>query len=285
MSKAPPPPPPPTAPSPGKAAPAAKRTRKPLNLKPCEPKPIAPKLVLATVEGFGKTTALAYAPSPYIAMSPGETGYRTLLNAGRAPQIPAEEVEDWQHLLDIVDQLIEDPQGVKTFGIDTLCGMEKLMFEHVCQRDFNNDWNGKKDGFNSWGGTTGPRACGNDWRGLLSRLERLNATHGVSIFCLVHLVISKYSDPEAGEYKRREPDLDGKNMWPELRGWADAVLFGTYRTFIDNDGKGIAGRDRIIRTEHSAQADAKNRYGMPPEIKVDCDYAGVHDLIFTHITG
>ena len=87
--KAPPPPPksPPKSPPPaaGRAAPTA--AAGPINIGQAKPKAPCPRIVLATVEGWGKTTAGAYAPNPFMCMVRGETGYATLLGAGTVPAV------------------------------------------------------------------------------------------------------------------------------------------------------------------------------------------------------
>lgn len=285
MSKPPPPaikaPPPPGARS--APAAAARHTRKPLVIKPREVSQIGCKLVIPAVEGFGKTTIAAYAPSPLILMSPLETGYQTLLNAGRVPQGAALDIASWPELLDTIDQLTEDPQGIKTLALDAIGGFEKLMFEHVCQTKFGGDWDSKKDGFDSWGGSTGHRACIRVWPQLLHRLESLAIKQGVDIIVLTHVKLVKAFHPDFGEYQKNGPDIHPEYMWPPLKKWADDVLYGTFETFKNNDGIAIAGEQRVFRTTHTATADAKNKRNMPSDLPVNCPPEGMYDLIFNYI--
>ena len=98
-----------------------------------------PRLILNAVEGWGKTTAGAYAPDPAILMARGESGYTTLLGVGSVPAVPTATVDSWQKLLGLLDQLVAGTDR-KTLVLDALGGFERLCQEHVCACDFDGDW-------------------------------------------------------------------------------------------------------------------------------------------------
>ena len=80
---------PPSRPPPSRPAPSAAAAPRPSAAVPAfaklTPRAIAPRIVLNAVEGFGKTSTAVQAPGAAIIMARGETGYATLLNAGRVP--------------------------------------------------------------------------------------------------------------------------------------------------------------------------------------------------------
>jgi len=245
-----------------------------------ERKPVAPKLVLAAVEGFGKTTFGAWAPSPFILMARGETGYDTLLSAGRVPQVPAALSESWSETLEWVESLIADPQGVKTMVLDAYTGFERLCHEHVCVRDFGGNWG--EHGFNGF--KRGIDNALSDWIGLLNRLSKLNETHGVSIVLLSHVKVTTFKNPMGMDYSQFSPDGNDKT-WAATARWADVMLFGNYLTIVDGKanqkaGKGIGGTDRMLYTERRDSFVAKNRYGLPPELLLPNDPAAMWSTVW-----
>lgn len=257
------PPAPMRQPPPTTAAPAA-RTAKRL-IEPRAIAPVAPWLVLNAVEGFGKTTFGAYSPAPLILMARGETGYDTLLAAGRVPQVPAYVVETWEDALGWLDQLIEDPQDRKTLVLDATGGYERLCHEYVCRTKFQNKWG--DDGFMSF--HKGYDVAVSEWVLLLNRIERLKSERHMGIVMLGHSKVASFKNPIGADFDRYTGDVHAKTWGPTAK-CADAVLFGNFFTVVDKEkqgkGKGIGGTDRVIYTERRDAWDAKNRYGMAPEI-------------------
>lgn len=290
MSNTPPPPPPPPAmPASGGAKPVAAKKNRVLGV--AEKPPIVPQILLAATEGFGKTTFGAFAPDPVIFMTPGETGYLTLLSADRVPAVPAERVDDYLDLLAWLDALIDDPQGRKTVVIDEFGGVERMMHEHVCETEFGNDWANK---FVPW--KQGCQAATRHLRGLLARLEKLRDKHQMATVILSHTKVTNFKNPLGPDYGRYQPECDDKYTWPELKGWADCVLFGRFREVVDQDraerakgsmgkGKGIGGTDRLIATERRDAFDAKNRYGMDPEVEIPEEPEKVWATVWNAIVG
>ena len=65
-----------------------------------------PKIVLMGVEGWGKTTAAAYAKKVALIMAQGETGYLTLQGGQRVPSIDCLETARWKDTLAAIDTAI-----------------------------------------------------------------------------------------------------------------------------------------------------------------------------------
>lgn len=244
-------------------------------------------LVINTVEGWGKTTALCYAPNPIILMARGETGYVTLRQAGRVPDIDTltdangepRTIDTWPELLAVLDTL----QGSdhETIGLDAAGGFERLCHEHVCARDFKNEWGEK--GFGSF--QKGYDVSVTDWNAMLAKLERLKLA-GKNIVILSHARSRPFKNPMGADYDWYTADCHEKT-WNVTSRWSDAVLFGTFLTIIDKErqgkGKGIGGTDRIVYTERRDAFTAKNRYGMPECIDIPNDPTQVWSTIWSYI--
>lgn len=221
-----------------------------------------PSILFHAVPGFGKTTFGALAPNPIFLMSKRETGLETLINNNLVPQVAHfPEIEDWLSLLDAIAALTEEPHDYKTVVLDTINGFERMLHEHVCQRDFNNDWTDR--GFTGY--MRGYEVSQNDWRAMLNELDTLRRARNMIVILLAHTRIESFKNPEGTDYSRYEPDLH-KKTWALTHGWAEIVLFGNYYTVVDKDRKAKGGVQRILYTQRTAAFDAKNRHGLPEEI-------------------
>ncbi len=282
---------PPPAPPPPRAGNGA--TRKPVEtvsrkLTVRQPQKLPPRIVVNAVEGWGKTTLGAYAPSPVILMARGETGYDTLLSATPplVPAVPAEPIESWTELLGWLDTLAVDPQGRETVVLDALGGFERLCHEHVCDTEFKGDWGER--GFAAF--QKGYDLSVGEWLKLLARLDRLH-DNDMAIIMLGHAKIAPFKNPLGPDHDRYICDVHHKTWAPTNR-WADAVLFGNFYTVMEDEakaersgkGKAIGGTDRVLYTEHRDAYVAKNRYRMPAEIWLEGGPAGSWKSIAQHIT-
>jgi hypothetical protein len=261
-----PPPPPPMAG--GAPAPSSPATRKPLSFAPRQVKPICPAMVINAVEKWGKTTTAAYAPNPIILMARGETGYDTLLSAGLVPAVPAELVESYDRLLEVLDTLIEAPGDRKTVVLDAIGGFERLTHEHCCYRDFGNDWTDR--GFASF--QKGYDISVTYWLAVLQRLEKLKNA-GLVVVMLGHIKTKMHNNPMGANFDRYISDVHEKT-WAATAKWADCILFGNFLTIVDAKkgakAKGIAG----------------NRYGMDAEIYLPSDdHTAAWPTIWKQIVG
>jgi hypothetical protein len=249
---------------------------------------IAPRIVLNAVEGWGKTTFAAHAPKPAMLMSRGETGYETLLSANvcSVPSVDAARINSWAELLDTLSAIANNPASeYETIVLDALSGYERLCHEHVCARDFGGDWGEK--GFGAF--QKGYDLATNDWDRLLQRLDEINAK-GVAILILAHSKIQNFKNPIGPDFDRYVIDAHHKT-WGVTHKWADAVLFGRFRTVLDKvdnkgvKGKGIGGTDRILHCQQSDAWVAKNRYGMPIDIDIPDNPTETYSHIMSYITG
>jgi hypothetical protein len=240
-----------------------------------KPRPICPRIVMYAVEKFGKTSLFAYAPDPIILMPASDTGYDTLLSAGRVPQVPAEVIETWESLNDWLDALIADRQGRRTIFLDGIGGFERLCHDYVCRKHFGGDWSEK--GFLSY--NKGYDQSVTDWLLMLGKLDKLNQL-GCVIVLTGHAKTKAFNDPMGPAYDRYICDCHEKTWMPTAR-WSDCILFGKFFTIVDvarqeskknvaeRKGKAVGGADRVILTEGRDAFQAGNRYGLPQEIWID----------------
>lgn len=240
-------------------------------------KPLPSRWGLYAINGFGKTSLWAHAPSPIFIQTQGETGLETLISAGQLPPTPHfPEIGTWAELTAALRTLQTEEHAYKTLVIDTANGAERMLHEYVCQRDYNGDWDSKEYGFLAWGGK-GFETSLADWRLFLSALDKLRIERGMTIALLVHTKVNAFKNPSGADFYKYTPDMHEKT-WGLTRGWLDNTLFGNFEVTVmsgaketrsDRKGKAAESSARILYTSSDNPVfDAKNRLGLPAEIEM-----------------
>lgn len=243
---------------------------------------LPPRIVLNAVEGWGKTTFGAYAPNPAVLMSRGESGYVTLRQAGLVPDADQVELTKWTDVLATVESIGDGDYG--SLILDALGGFERLCHEHVCARDFNNDWGDR--GFGSF--QKGYDVSVAEWLQLLNRLDAIRIKRHIPIVFLSHSKVKPFKNPLGTDFDRYVADCHDKT-WSVTHKWADVVMFGTFITVVKEErgkkAKGIGGDERVVYTTRRDGFDAKNRYAMPPSIAIPSEPSAVYSTIMSAIAG
>lgn len=225
--------------------------------------PKAQKVVVYGPEGVGKTLFASKFPDPLFIDTEGSTEHYDVART-EAPR-------SWQMLLDQVRE-VKAALPCSTLVIDTADWAEQLAIRHVCAEK---NWKSIEDAGYGKGYTFVVEEFGK----LLNLLSDV-AEAGVNVVLTAHAAIRKFDQPdEAASYNRWALALvDAAKMSnaAKAKEWADAVLFANYETIVETvgEGKGAKGKarggqKRVLHTQHHACWDAKNRWGLPPEIPLD----------------
>lgn len=208
------------------------------------------RVVLYGVEGIGKSTFAAASPSPIFIGA--EDGTAQLDVARFSP-------ENWEEVIEALRTLTNDTHAYRTVVLDTLDWAEPLIWAHICKRD-------GKTSIEDYGYGKGYKAAIDEWRILLSHLDRLRKTKGMSVILLGHSWVKPYKNPSGEDYDRYGLKLHAE-AGGLLKEWADCVLFANYETYAAKEKgkrvKGVSTGARLIYTQHEAAYDAKNRYDLP----------------------
>lgn len=223
------------------------------------------KIVLYAVEGLGKSTFASFFPNPLYIDTEGST---TFLNVRRL-----ESPTSWAMLLQEVDYVIANPSICSTLVIDTIDWAERLCIQHICAK---NKW----EGLESAGYGKAYTFLTEEMGRFLDKLSLAN-DHGMNIVVLAHAMMRTVTLPEeTGSYDRWELKMQKKTS-PLVKEWADMLLFGNYKTMLMKDEKSgktkAHGGQRVMYTSHTTNWDAKNRFGLPPELPFD--YGQIAGLI------
>jgi len=222
-------------------------------------------IVLHSTEGGGKTSWAAEFNSPTFAMSENETGLLTLMSKGLVPACAYfPEFQTWGEVVECTAQMVASSDAPRTLVIDTLNGIESLLFAHVCDTQYEGEM-GKK-GFLAF--QEGPRAAVPIWREWLGKLDALRS-HGTTVVLLCHSAVVNFKNPTGADYSRYVAEMHDVT-WSATKKFADMVVFCEFHTEVGDvtamgakRGKGRGGRTRVYHFERSAAFDAKHRHGLP----------------------
>lgn len=213
----------------------------------------AKRVVIHGVEGIGKSTLAAQFPNALVLDTEDGTNH---LDVARVT------VASWVDAEGSLHELARDRQGFDTVVIDSVDWLERLLIDHLLKKA------GKRSiedfGFGK-GYTMVAEAMGR----FLAVCDTL-VTAGVNVVLVGHTTVKRTSPPDMDEgYDRYELKLT-KQSGPLVKEWADCILFANYRTKLvaGEDGRTRAkgGKERVLHTERTAAWDAKNRYGLEPEL-------------------
>ena len=213
------------------------------------------RLICMGLEGVGKSTFAAGAPDPIFLTTEAGTAH---LDIARLPQ-----PQSWSDVLSSVDALRTEKHDYKTLVIDSVTGLEPILFAKVCA---DNGW---KD-IEAAGYGKGYVAALDQWRQLLRELEQIWTVRRMNIVIVAHTMVKAFRNPDGEDFERYQMALNDKAAGL-LRQWADAVIFARHEAFTKVDSKtkrakGYSTGARVMHTNWSAAFDAKNRYGLPDEL-------------------
>lgn len=210
------------------------------------------RVVLYGVEGIGKSTFGADAPSPIFLGAEDGTAH---LDVARFPR-----PHRWSDALDALATLRTEHHEFKTLVVDTVDWLEPLCWQHVCAE-------AKKPDIEAFGYGKGYLAALEEWRRFVAGCDALRA-NGMNIILIAHAVSRPFRNPEGDDYDRYSLKVNEKAAGL-MREWADAVLFANFESFVKKEQTGRAkgfGGARVLYTTHRPAADAKNRWSLPDRI-------------------
>lgn len=229
-----------------------------------------PKLTVMGVAGIGKTTFAAGAPDPIFLFT--EEGQGKLDVARFEPRPGDPVLRSWLEVMDCVTSLYTEEHQYKTVVIDTLDGLEPLLWAHTA--DAHNVSNIEEVG---GGYGKGYIHALDHARKLFDGLEALRNEKGMAVVLLAHTQTKKFESPDSQSYDRYQLRLQDRFANATYE-WTDVLLFAQWKAHVVKDqGKrktdvrtrGVGSGERIMYTEERPAWWAKNRYGLPLELPLD----------------
>ncbi len=229
----------------------------------------AVKCVVYGVEGIGKTTFASHFPKPL---------FLDLDKGSQRMEVDRISPASWLDLMKVLEDICQEKDlPYSTIVIDTADMAAKMCTEYVCRI------NGDKKNIEEFGYGKGYVVLAQEFAMILIKAEMLIEA-GYNVVFLAHAMQRTITKPDdTGSYDHWEMKLPGKgnnSLGGMLKEWADLLLFADYKVIIREgaDGKGkAAGGQRKMRANHTAFADAKNRFGLPD--MMDFDYKEIASII------
>lgn len=217
------------------------------------------KVLVYGPEGIGKTTFAMQFPNPVFIDTEGSTDHFDVV---RAPK-----PQSWAELRGLVQDAIANPSQMGTLVIDTADWAERLCMDSILVTP-----DGKKKSIEDIPYGKGYTMVMEEYGRLLDDLSRL-VDKGVNVVITAHAAMRTVTLPEeTGSYDRWELKMQKKTS-PMVKEWADMILFANYKTMLMKDEKSgktkAHGGQRVMYTSHTTNWDAKNRFGLPPELPFD----------------
>lgn len=214
------------------------------------------RIVIYGPEGIGKSTLASQLPNPVFIDVEGSTSD---LNVSRT-STPS----SWRALIDMVAEFAVNHHGFDTLVIDTADWAEKLCISHICASNNMSALGGEKDFGRSY------NLLETEWCRFLDALSRVAAS-GMHVCLTAHSGVkaTRQPDIEAG-YDRWELKMERKTA-AATKEWARTVLFLNYKTYVveEKGKKRGTGGHRVMYASHTPAWDAKNRAGLPEEMRME----------------
>jgi len=228
---------------------------------------LPPRIGIHGEPGIGKSSFAANAPG--VVFIKTESGCDAL----GVPALPVNGIcESWDDVIDAMDAILANSEGVQWVALDSLNGAHQLCREHVCERDFGGVWVTKKkvEGYNSW--AAGDKASALEIRRLLSKADELRDA-GIGIIMLGHTGLHKQGDACGPDFYKFGMELESRS-WNLVVQWCDQVAhacreFSTGKRDGESRAKAtMLSSDRWLVFDGGPSRDAKCRagYDMPAKI-------------------
>lgn len=223
-----------------------------------------PRVLLYGVEGVGKSTFAASAPSPiFVATEDGQDQ----IDCDKFPLCGS-----WDAAIGCLHTLATAEHEYKTVVVDSVDWLERLIWDRVCNDHGVNSIDKAAGGYGK-----GYTAAMNYWKQFIGSLDYLREERGMIVVLIAHSAIENFNDPEGIAYDRYTPRLH-KIPNDYLREWVDATLFACRVVRVQKEESGFnktrgiataigkAGGDRVLRTVGGPACVAKNRYSISDDL-------------------
>lgn len=220
--------------------------------------PIA--LAIYGVEGVGKTTFAGALPGALIVdVEKGSMNYDFLRIT---------DIDGWTGLMNILRELYTNAaeyhkSGVKTIVFDSVDAIENtLLIPHILE-------NSKAQTLAEMEWGKGYELESRAFSTFLTACAALKAS-GYNIAFIVHSTQKEVNPPDTPPYSHYELKLN-KKISAALKESVDMLLFFNFKITVGSDkgmGKGKAA-ERVMVCNHTAYADAKNRFGLDTVLPMD----------------
>ena len=229
--------------------------------------PQPPRILIYGPPGLGKTSLGTEFPDAVLLDVEG--GRPQNVPVEQVPGFDAEQLGSYDVVMDALGSLYTEDHDFKTLVFDTLDRFEPMVWRKTCE---DNSW----ASIEAPGYGKGYVEADRLWRDFFEGLNALRRDRGMTIVVIAHSDISRFDDPQSASYSRFDIRLH-KRALAMVQDEVDAVLFVNQDVNVKQEDLGFnkkrsraeGGSSRLIYTEGRPAFVAKNRYGMPAQVKYE----------------
>lgn len=221
------------------------------------------RVIIYGPEGAGKSTFGAKSDKPIFITPEGGADRLTDSEGNPVEELPG--VNTWLKLIAGCNDILNQDHDFKTLVLDSADWMESLCHAEIIGRS------GKSITTVNGGYGAGFRQSQGMHKELIDILENIRNKRGMNLIITAHAHVKPVKDPEMLEdYDSFEIKCHEyvSSLWRE---WVDALFFVRFKTFLSTSDDSVKARaltdgTRVIYTQKQPAFQAKNRFGMPPEM-------------------
>ncbi len=228
-----------------------------------------PIIMIYGREGTGKSTLGARADKPVFVSPEGGSDRLTTVDGNPVDEMP--NVTSWESARGAIKAIAKEDHPFKTLVLDSADWLEKLCHAQIIGSS------GKSITTVNGGYGAGYRQSEQMHRELIADLSDIREKRNMNIIVCAHAHVKQAKDPDMmhdyDAYEIKCHELVSA-LWRE---WVEALLFVRFETFTktseDSDKARALGTDkRLVYTVQRPAFQAKNRFGLPPEMDFGMDY-------------